>query len=98
MNRAGWQLPPRPPRALNPRAVGDRALNELRDAVYAVYLQYDESADAIVCDPDLAACFVARVTDTPGLSRDYLPREVMRCLLNMRKRGALPLKPRAVCE
>jgi hypothetical protein len=73
-------------------------LNELRDAVYAVYLLYEESADAIVCDPELAATFSCQVNDTPGLSRAYLPREVMRCLLNMRKRGALPLKPRSVTQ
>jgi hypothetical protein len=73
-------------------------LNELRDAVYSVYTQYDEAADAIVCDPDLAACFTSRVNATPGLSRVYPVREVMRCLLNSRKRGFLPLKPRVVCE
>jgi hypothetical protein len=67
-------------------------MNELKDAVYAVYLQYDESADAIVCDPGLAAEFVRRVHDTPGLRRAYPPREIMRCLLNLRKRGTLPLK------
>lgn len=71
-------------------------MNELRDAVYAVYLLYDESADAIVCDPELAAAFACQVNDTPGLTRAYAPREVMRCLLNMRKRAALPLKPRVV--
>jgi hypothetical protein len=63
-----------------------------------VYIRYDESADAIVCDPDLAACFAAAVNSTPGLGRNYAARDIMRCLLNMRKRGALPLKPRAACE
>jgi hypothetical protein len=61
-----------------------------------VYTRYDESADAIVCDPDLAACFTATVNSTPGLGRDYAVRDVMRCLLNLRKRGALPLKSQAL--
>ena len=30
--------------------------------------------------------------------RAYAPRDIMRCLLNMRKRGALPLKSRVVFE
>ena len=73
-------------------------MNELREAVYAAYLQFDESDDAIVCDPDLAGSFVTRVNGTPGLSRIYPTREVLRCLLNSRKRGVLPLKSRIVCE
>jgi hypothetical protein len=44
-------------------------VNELRDAVYAVYVQYQESADAIVCDPELASSFAARVNATPGQER-----------------------------
>ena len=44
-------------------------MNELRDAVYAVYVQYQESADAIVCDPELASSFAARVNATPGQDR-----------------------------
>lgn len=71
-------------------------MSDLQQAVYDIYVTYDESADAIVCDPELAATFACRVNDKPSLSRAYLPREVMHCLLNLRKRGALPLKPRVV--
>jgi hypothetical protein len=82
---------PGPPRALiEPEATGERTMNELQRAVHDVYVMYDESADAIVCDPDVALCFVAEVNDR--LTQRHAARDVMRCLLNLRKRGMLPLK------
>jgi hypothetical protein len=73
-------------------------VNEWQQAVRAVYVLHTESADAILCDPATAAGFAREVNARTGLSHEYLAREVLRCLLTLRKTGKLPRKGRSKGE
>jgi hypothetical protein len=69
-------------------------LTAMQEAVRAVYALQARAADAIVCDPEVAVWFAAQVNKRLSVSQAYPVRDVMRCLLNMRKAGKLPPRPR----
>ncbi len=69
-------------------------MDQLKKAVCDVYASNDRAADAIVCDPELAAWFATQVNNQLPGGEWYQVGDVMRCLLKMRKAGKLGRKTR----